>query len=221
MGNQAKATHTAAEYNKQSTCTLCKKWLTTTLDQGSPRINPPSTTSKNPPRDTITIHCYDGRRHTKRKERQAEDDSTLDGINTRHSSHTPTRCRYMGRNGVTDTQTDTEITIWKQQQLLKFLTNLSEERLVFLRKASKEVSETLAGAVSELWAVRVAIIKQIEQTEQAQSKLDQQQRKETSPLPPNQPTMESFWQSPTSTPTTLTTTVNSQKAEWRTRHTTD
>ena len=76
------------------------------------------------------------------------------------------------------------------------LTILSDKRLVFPRKALKEVSKTLAEAVLELWTERTAAITLIEQTEQAQSGLDQRQLRGT-PLPSDQPTMESFWQSPT------------------------
>ena len=64
-------------------------------------------------------------------------------------------------------------------------------------------------AVSELWTERAAAVKLIEQTEQAYSELDQQQWRGT-PLPSNQPTMESFWQSPTPTPLTPSTTANLQ-----------
>ena len=55
-----------------------------------------------------------------------------------------------------------------------------------LRKRTKKLSKTLAEAVSELQ-------KELpQQTEQAQSKRDQQQWRGT-PLPSNQPTMESLW----------------------------
>ena len=75
---------------------------------------------------------------------------------------------------------------------LNALTNLSEKRLIFLRKAAKEVSKTLAEADSELRTKRTAAKKLIEQTEQAQTELDLQRGRGT-PLPSNQPTMESFW----------------------------
>ena len=39
------------------------------------------------------------------------------------------------------------------------LTNLSDERLVFVRKALKEVSKTLAEAFSELWTELAVAIK--------------------------------------------------------------
>ena len=68
---------------------------------------------------------------------------------------------------------------------------MSEKRMVFFSKALKEVSKTLAEAVSELWIEGAAVIKIIDQTEQAQSEPDQQQLRGTS-LPSNQPTMESF-----------------------------
>ena len=47
--------------------------------------------------------------------------------------------------------------------------------LVIFRKARKEVSKTLAEAVSELWAERAAALKLIELTEQTHYKQDQQQ----------------------------------------------
>ena len=68
---------------------------------------------------------------------------------------------------------------------------MSEERLVFFRKALKEVSKALVKAVSELWTERTAAILQTEQTERELSDLDQLQWRET-PLSSNQPTMESF-----------------------------
>ena len=76
------------------------------------------------------------------------------------------------------------------------LTTLSEKRLVILRKALKEVPKTLAEVVTELWTARAAAKKLMEQTEQVQSEPDQQKWRGTQ-LSLNQPTMESFWQSPT------------------------
>ena len=64
------------------------------------------------------------------------------------------------------------------------LTNLTEKRLIFFRKALKEVSKTQVEAVSEIWIERVEAIKVIEQTEQAQPEPDQQQWR-GKPLPSN------------------------------------
>ena len=78
------------------------------------------------------------------------------------------------------------------------VTNLTEKLLVFFRKALKEVSTTLAGAISELWTECAESIKLIEQSDLARA----------TPLLLNQPTIELFWQSPTpSTPKTSSTTV--------------
>ena len=101
------------------------------------------------------------------------------------------------------------------------LTNLPEKRLVFLKKALKGVSKTLAEAVSELWTERSAAMKLIEQTKQDQSELDQQKLRGT-PLPSNQQTMESFWKSPTPTsPTTTTTSTSNSPSRIKNKTTTD
>ena len=94
------------------------------------------------------------------------------------------------------------------------LTNMSEKTLVFLRKALKDVSKTLAEAVSELWTERAAAIKLMEQGELAQVEQAQQQWR-GSPLPSNQPTIESFWQSPTPpTPPTQQSTTSSKNKKF-------
>ena len=75
------------------------------------------------------------------------------------------------------------------------------------------MSKTLAEAASELWTDRAAAIKLMEQDELAQVELDQEQWRGT-PLPPNQPTIESFWQSSTPiTPTTPSTTEHTQQSQ--------
>ena len=98
----------------------------------------------------------------------------------------------------------------KSSNYANTLTNLIEKRLVFFTKALKEVSKILAKTVSELRKEREAKIKLIEQSELAQSKQDQQQWRGT-PLPSNQPKIESFWHSLTPpAPTTSLTTGKSQ-----------
>ena len=84
--------------------------------------------------------------------------------------------------------------------------------MIFFRRALKNLSNTLADVFSELWTERAAAIKLLEPTEQAQNELDQQQWRGT-PLPSNQPIMESFWQSSMPTSLTTTTTVNSQASQ--------
>ena len=74
------------------------------------------------------------------------------------------------------------------------LTNLTEKQLGFFRKVLKAASKVLAEVVSEIWTECEAAINLIEQSELAQSELNQQQWRGT-PLPSIQPTIESFWQS--------------------------
>ena len=57
--------------------------LTTTLDN--------SVSGVKPPKGTRRLYSSGESRHSKRKERQTQKDSPLDGDNTRYSSHTSTR----------------------------------------------------------------------------------------------------------------------------------
>ena len=58
MGNQAKAAHTAEKLQRAAHLSAIQGGrLTTTLDQGLPRINPPT--------DTIRLYCSGKSRHTK------------------------------------------------------------------------------------------------------------------------------------------------------------
>ena len=57
-----------------------RKRITTTLDQGTPRVNPPARTPKNTPKDKITIHCYGKRRHAKRKDMRTRMERTTTTI---------------------------------------------------------------------------------------------------------------------------------------------
>ena len=133
----------------------------------------------------------------------------MDGNNIRHCGHPPAGSGCMGRDVDTVPQT-LKSRFENSSNYANTLTNLTEKRLVFLRKALKEVSKTLAEAVSELWSERTAAIKLMEQTEQEQAERDQKQWR-GAPFPSNQSTIESFWQSPTpNTTTTPSTTSHSQ-----------
>ena len=85
------------------------------------------------------------------------------------------------------------------------LSNLSEKQLTFYRKALKDISKTLVEAVSELWKERVEEIKKLEPKQTpTPNESDFSQGKRHSLLA-NQPTIESFWQTPTTvTISTLT-----------------
>ena len=88
------------------------------------------------------------------------------------------------------------------------LTNLTEKGLVFFRKVFK----TLTEAVSELGIERAAAIKIIGGTDKVKAEPEQQQWSGT-PLPSNQPKMESFWHSPAPTPSTPMTTTKPQTSQ--------
>ena len=72
------------------------------------------------------------------------------------------------------------------------LTNISEKQLTFYRKAPKNLSKTLAEAVSELWKERAEEIKKLEPIQTPTSNESGISQGRRRPLPADQPTIESF-----------------------------
>ena len=71
---------------------------------------------------------------------------------------------------------------------------MSGKAIVFYKKALKDLSKTLAEAVSELWKEMTEEIKKLK--DQTNTVERQHSQGSSQPLPADQPTLESFWQTP-------------------------